>query len=122
MLVMEMALSHPIYCTFLGFLAVLRHAGRKGLCGVLSEAVVKPEGPGGEVAEAAIYSQDSSMCFPATLGPFSLPVYSVTQLANGSLSPIMHCTVPCSGLLLLLEYNGVFCSQRYNFFFKSFAN
>lgn len=59
-------------------------------------AVVKPEGPGDQVANAAIYSWDSSICFPATLTSFSLPsmLRSVTQLTNGFFSPIMHCRAP----------------------------
>ena len=40
---------------------------RKALCGVHGMAGVKPEGLRGEVAKAAIYSSDSSICFPATL-------------------------------------------------------
>lgn len=81
-------------------------------------AVVKPEGPRGEVANAAIYSSDSSICFPATRTPFSLPcmLKSVTQLANGFFSPIMHCRAPLAQLFLFFkENNGVFCSQRFNF-------
>lgn len=41
---------------------------------------------------------------------------SVTQLANGSFSPIMHCRAPLAQLLFKKrENNGVFCSQRFNF-------
>lgn len=56
--------------------------------------------------------------FSSHTTPFSLPcmLKSVTQLANGFFSPIMHCRAPLAQLFLFFkENNGVFCSQRFNF-------
>lgn len=92
---------------------------RKALCRVTGLAAVKPEGPRGEVPDAAIYSSDSSICFPATLTPFTLPcmLKSVTQLANGFFTPIMHCRAPLAQVdfFFFFKNNRVFCSQRFNF-------
>ena len=111
--VLELDLLTPMFSSAFWFLSsAWKGLGktwckRKALCGVHGMAGVKPEGPRGEVAKAAIYSPDSSICFPATLTSFSLPcmLESVTQLANGFFSPIMHCRAPLAQVFFFFFFS-----------------